>query len=193
MPLISNFPALALPTAVRSMLLALPAVCLAGATFAAGGGDSSPPKPTQTTKECKVGRIWDEDKKRCVKIKNSSLDQDGLYQTVRELAYADRLHDAQELLTLAADQHAGWVLTYWGFTHRKLGNTELANVYYEQAIDADPANHLARSYMGQGFVKEGRLGDALAQWKAIRATGGTGTWAEASLRLALETQQTQSY
>lgn len=180
-------------TALRGACLALPVLVMATASFAAGGGDSSPPQPTETTKECKTGRIWDEQKKRCVKIKNSSLDADGLYQTLRELAYAGRITDAQEVLAMMPDQDDGRVLTYWGFTHRKLGNQDLAEAYYTRAIAQDPGNHLARSYMGQGFVSQGKYGLALAQWKAIRTHGGTGTWAEVSLRDALQDGQTKSY
>ena len=84
-------------------------------------------------------------------------------------------------------------LTYMGFTNRKLGNLVAANMFYEQAIEADPGNILARSYMGQGFVEAGRVPDAVAQLKLIRAHGGAGTWAEKSLRNAIATGTTYSY
>lgn len=180
------------------VLLAL-AVAMPGFAFAAGGDSgggttwTNPPKPTETTKNCKGVRVWDAEKKRCVKPKNSSLDTDTLYGAVRELAYAGRYTDAQGVLSAMADQSDDRVLTYWGFTHRKLGQQELANAYYQQAITTNPDNILARSYMGQGFVEQGKLDLAIAQWREIKARGGEGSWAEASLREAIRTGTTYSY
>jgi len=164
-----------------------------GFAFAAGSGDSNAPKPTQTTKSCTGIKVWDDAKKRCVRPKDSNLAPDLLYDAVRELAYAGRIEDAQGVLSAMPDQSDEGVLTYWGFTHRKLGNLELANAFYEQAIAQNPDNILARSYMAQGFVSEGRADEALAQWHEIRARGGTGSWAEVSLRNAIRTGLTSNY
>ena len=177
---------------MRLMML-VACLCLPAAAFAAGGDDWSAPKPTQTTKDCKGAKVWDQKSGKCVDPKRSSLDADTLYGAVRELAYAGRLRDAQVVLAAMPDQASPRVLTYWGFTHRKLGHRELASQYYERAIASDPDNLLARSYMGQGFVEEGKLGLALTQWKEIRKRGGTGTWPEVSLRQALETGHTSTY
>ncbi|EBA16327.1 hypothetical protein RSK20926_21415 [Roseobacter sp. SK209-2-6] len=177
---------------VLAAALSLPMITPLGA-FAAGGDSWSPPKPTETTKTCKGKRVWDETKKRCVRPKQSSLNQQELLQAARELAYADRQEDAQAVLAALSEQDSPMALTYWGFTNRKLGNHALATRYYQRAIASDPNNFLARSYMGQGFVEKGQYGLALAQWKEIRARGGTGSWAEASLRKALETGVTYSY
>ncbi len=173
---------------VGALALSFPTLALA-----AGDEDSSPPKPTNTTKTCKGVKVWDDDKGRCVRPKNSSLDQDDLYGAVRELAYAGRYKDAQGVLLAMADQQDSRVLTYWGFTHRKLGREDLSLSYYTQAIAQDPGNLLARSYMGQGYVEAGQMAQALEQWQQIRAHGGTGSWAETSLRTALENGSTYSY
>ncbi|WP_291735559.1 tetratricopeptide repeat protein [Leisingera sp. F5] len=169
------------------------ALTLPMTAFAASGNDWNPPKPTQTTKECKGKRVWDDQKKRCVRPKKSSLNQQELLGAVRELAYAGRQEDAQAVLGAMADQQDSLVLTYWGFTHRKLGNLDVAQAYYDQALARDPDNILARSYMGQGLVEQGKYGTALIQWKEIKARGGDGSWAEASLRNALETGASHSY
>ena len=169
------------------------ALTLPVAALAASGNDWNPPKPTETTKTCKGKRVWDEQKKRCVRPRKSSLNQEQLLGAARELAYAGRQEDAQAVLSVMADQQDSVVLTYWGFTHRKLGNSELARAYYDQALARDPDNILARSYMGQGFAEQGNFGAALIQWKEIKARGGDGTWAEASLRSALETGASHSY
>lgn len=158
--------------------------------FAAGGGnDQPPPKPAVN---CEGAQVYDTRTKKCVDPQDSSLQRDQRYQMVRQLAYAGRYHDAQALMTTMSQDDAGR-LTYMGFTHRKLGNIKLANFFYEQAIAQDPANILARSYMGQGLVQEGDLQGALAQLRAIRAHGGAGTWSEVSLYNAISTGTTYSY
>ena len=174
---------------MTSTLLLAPALA-----FAAGSYDATPPKETATTTECEGTQVWDEDTETCVDaVEESKLDDDARYGAVRELAYAGRNEDAQAVLSAMADQAEARVLTYWGFTHRKMGNAALATAYYERAIAVNPDNILARSYMGQGFVEEGRTSDAIEQWRQIKARGGDGTWAEASLRAAIRTGMTYSY
>ena len=111
---------------------------------------------------------------------------------MRELAYDGQLENAQNILRIM-DQNDDRVQTYWGFTYRKMGELKLANAYYSEAIAANPDNILARSYMGQGFVVEGKTDLAIEQWREIKARGGEGTWAEASLREAIQTGLTYSY
>jgi len=180
-------------TALRSACLALPVLVMATASFAAGGGDSSPPQPTETTKECKTGRIWDEQKKRCVKIKNSSLDADGLYQTLRELAYAGRLTGAGRALDAISDQSSSRVLTYRGFIARKSGDWPQAEAYYALALSADPDNVLARAYLGMGLAEMGELDAAGKQLREIRNRGGRETWPERALIMSIRSRGVASY
>lgn len=173
--------------------LALVLAAVPGIALAAGGNDWNAPKPTETTKECKGVKVWDPKKKRCVKPKGANLDTDTLYGAARELAYAGRYQDAQGVLRAMADQTDDRVLTYWGFTYRKMGDRGQANTYYQKALARNPDNLLARSYMGQGFVSDGRLADAREQLQEIRARGGAGTWPEVSLAQAIETGQASDY
>ncbi len=172
---------------------------LPGFAFAAGGGGSggttwtNPPATTDTSKTCKGAQVWDTKTKACVDPKDSKLDQDILMGAVRELAYAGRIEDAQGVLRLMDDQNDDLVLTYWGFTSRKLGKGDLARAYYNRALSRNPDNILARSYMGQGLVSEGRIDEAIAQWHEIKARGGANTWAEVSLREAIRTGLTYNY
>ena len=175
---------------MRLVLALTLALSAPAAGFAAGGDNGTPPK---TTKSCKGTQVWDEKTSKCVNPQESQLDSDTLYGAVRELAYAGRYVDAQNVLRVMADQNDDRVLTYWGFTHRKLGNSELARSYYERAIADNPDNLLARSYMGQGFIADGNIDGALAQWREIKQRGGEGTWAEASLRTAIGTGKTYNY
>ncbi len=164
-------------------------VTLPVSAWAVGGGDEPPANPTVF---CSGGKVYDPETKKCVKAESGALDRDTLYETVRQLAYAGRYTDAQTVLAAVPENDPGR-LTYMGFTHRKLGNHALAATYYQKAIDRDPANILARSYMGQGFVEQGEISKALVQLHQIRAHGGTGTWSERSLAEAIESGNTSGY
>ena len=65
--------------------------------------------------------------------------------------------------------------------------------YYTAALDADPNNLLARSYMGQGHVASGQMVLAQAQLTEIRMRGGRDSWAEVSLQQAINTGVGSSY
>lgn len=172
------------------MRILLSAVFLAPTlALADGGNDSPPPKPAVS---CEGAKVYDKKTKTCVDAQESNLKTDEIYLTVRQLAYAGRYDDAQTLTQALPEGHLGR-LTYMGFTHRKLGNLELANVFYEQAIAENPNNILARSYMGQGLVEAGDMVGAVAQLRAIRAHGGAGTWSETSLQNAIATGTTYNY
>ena len=147
------------------------------AAFAAGGDETAPPKPKVS---CEAGQVYDKKTKSCVMASNESLTPDDLYQTVRSLAYAGRYADAQTVLA-QMPQDDDRTLTYLGFTHRKTGDDVASMAFYAQAVQQNPANILARSYMGQGMVEKGNIADAIAELRAIRDHGGAGTWAEASL------------
>ncbi len=168
------------------LLAAIPGIAL-------GASDDAPPKPTSTTKSCKGVKVWDPATQKCVAPDNATLNSDELYDAARELAYAGRYADAQGVLIAMRDQSDDRVLTYWGFTHRKLGNTAQAKIFYARAIERNPDNILARSYMGQGLVEEGRTDEAIAQWREINARAGSGSWAEMSLREAIRTGMTYNY
>ncbi|MEP2530971.1 tetratricopeptide repeat protein [Shimia sp.] len=173
--------------------------CVALASFApapllaAGSDNNDPPQPTQTTKECKKGKVWSDKKKRCVNPENSELNSDTLYDAVRELAYAGRLQDAQRVLKAMPDQNEDRVLTYWGFTHRNMGDLASGMSFYEKALNANPDNLLARSYKGQAHIEAGDLVLARAELLEIRERGGEGTWPEVSLATAIRTGVTYNF
>ena len=70
------------------MMTALPL-----AAFAAGSDDTAPPTPTQTSKDCKDGEIWDEKTSLCVAPETTGMNNDQRFLAVRELAYTGRLED----------------------------------------------------------------------------------------------------
>jgi tetratricopeptide (TPR) repeat protein len=169
------------------MILAATVACalITPMVYAAGSDSNSPPVKTETTKKCKKGKVWHVDKKRCVKIKSSQLDDDAIYSNARELAYAGRYDNALELLNLAANQSDPRILNYKGFTNRKMGNTELAMNYYQQALDIDPKYILARSYFGQAKLQSGDVKGAKQQLALIKDISGTDNWPYESLSRAI--------
>ena len=172
--------------------LMLPTVALG-----AGSGSDSPPPATQTTTKCKKTEVWDEKTKKCVDAQTGAetgqLDNDTLYQAARELAYAGRPDDALVVLSVMSEGQTDRVLTYMGFANRKAGRIEEGMNYYLAALEKNPDNILARSYMGQGLVEQGKIELAKAQLDEIIARGGKGTWPEKSLRQAIESGETYSY
>nr|WP_093321380.1 tetratricopeptide repeat protein [Shimia haliotis] len=175
---------------MKVVLSAAVAFTFAAPVFAAGDATPTAPKPV---KECKNGKVWSEKKNRCTKPENASLTDDQLYDNVRSLAHNDRYDDAQSVLAAMSDQSEDRVLTYWGFTHRKLGDVTRGMAFYDQAITQNPNNILARSYLGQAHVEAGNLVAARAELTEIRQRGGSGTWAETSLASAIQTGVTFNY
>ena len=163
------------------------------AALAAGGGSSTPPTPTETTEVCEEGLIWDQATQTCIAPEESSNTDSQRLRDVRELAYQGRYLDARAVLDTIGDQQDPLVLTYWGFVTRKTGDMEGGMAYYRAALTADPDLHLARSYMGQAHVETGALDAARGQLTEIRQRGGRGTWAELSLRMAIENGRGYSY
>lgn len=163
------------------------ALCAAPATAAAVGpeDDYGPPAPTETTKLCEEGLIWDEAEKACLPPEDSTNDQSQLMRNVRELAYAGRHADASRVLDRLAPSDP-WVLTYRGFLARKAGDLAAAERHYMAALAIDPDHLSARSYLGQGYVEADEAEAAQRQLSEIRRRGGRGTWAELALRLALD-------
>ncbi|MDJ0860276.1 MAG: tetratricopeptide repeat protein [Dinoroseobacter sp.] len=161
--------------------------------FAAGGGSTTPPKPTETTTNCSGAKVWDSKTRSCVDSRESSLSDQDRYDAVQELAYAGAYDRAQEVLATFEIPESSGALTYAGFIARKRGDLVSAFVYYARALDVDPDNILARSYMGQGYVAQGDLAAARDQLQEIRARGGRETWAEFALETAIRTGRGYSY
>lgn len=171
---------------MKNTLLALAAtasLAFAGSAFAAGGdGDA-------TATQCKEGKVYDEASKSCIDQK-SELNDTQIYQVARQFAYAGKYDDALAMLKRAKNQDDPRILTYYGYTNRKLGNVDIAMDYYNRAIAADADNLLARSYMGQGLVQQGDLEGARAQLVEIRDRGGKDSYAYKALYEALKSGST---
>lgn len=163
------------------------------AAVAAGGGDATPPKPSETTTTCTDGLVFDLATQSCMTAEDSTNDDSARLNDVRELAYEGYYQAALDVLDTLENPQAPLALTYYGFAHRKAGRVDLGMAYYTAALRADPNNLLARSYMGQGHVASGDMALAQAQLIQIRMRGGRETWAEASLAQAIATGAGASY
>ncbi|MCF8512359.1 MAG: tetratricopeptide repeat protein [Rhodobacteraceae bacterium] len=171
-------------------LLALP---FAAPALAAGGNDDAPPTATQTSKDCTKDQIWDEKSKTCTDAKDSRFDDDTRYRAVRELAWAGQPERALQVLATMHEGETDRVLTYLGFAHRKAGRVEEGLAYYEKALQQNPDNRLARSYLGQLYVEMAETDLATVQLAEIRLRGGQGSWPEQALAHAIATGETQNY
>lgn len=170
---------------MRSTLTAALLALSPAMAFAAGSETDTPPTPTETTEICEEGLIWDIATETCLPLEQSTNDDNAMMEILRELAYNGRYADARAVLD-QLNPADSMVQTYYGFTARKMGDTDGAMAYYTAALQLDPDNTLARSYMGQGLVALGDMAGAQTQLSEIRARGGRQTWAELSLRMALE-------
>jgi len=177
---------------MRLVLVAALAV-LPFAALAAGSDETEPPAPTETTTKCKDAMVWDEKTKACIKPEDSALNNDTRFRAVREMAFAGRPEDALVVLATMTEGETDRVLTYMGFANRKAGRPEIGMDLYAHALDVNPDNVLARSYLGQMLVEMGDIAAARRQLDEIRNRGGAGTWAEASLAQAVGSGQTLSY
>ncbi|SCB46251.1 tetratricopeptide repeat protein [Rhizobium lusitanum] len=160
--------------------------------FAAGteNDETAPPPKSKTTTECTDGKVWDKDKKECVKPKESGFNDDQLFQAAREFAYAGQYDNAITVLKLAKNQDDPRILNYLGYSNRKAGRMELGMSYYRKALQRDENYILARSYMGQALLAQGDVQGARVQLVEIRDRGGENTWAYRSLLQSLKGQVT---
>ncbi len=178
---------------IRSALLTA-TLMLAPNLALAFGTDDTPPAETATTTECEGTQVWDAKTESCVDAaQESQLNDDDRYQAVRELAYAGAYHRALGILETFENPSDDRRLTYLGFVTRKMGDVPGGMAWYAAAIDLNPNNFLARSYMGQALLLQGNRAGALAQLTEIRARGGRQTWSELALNMALNDGPAPAY
>ena len=140
---------------MQSAILSLAAVALAvtwnspsyGFDFWNGG----------KAKKCPSGKAWSNQQRKCVALKSGSLSDEDLARAGRQLALDGYYHDAIEVLEMALNENDPAVLTYLGYSHRKLGNIDLGISLYKKALDIDPDNVDTREYLGEGYVTKGEL------------------------------------
>ena len=138
-------------------------------------------KPEMTPEEaakkaaeaCPDGKVMDADKKECVEA-TPGTEKKTLWQNGRDFANAGQYERAIRTLELAEMSNDARVLSYLGFSHRKLGHLMVAMGYYEAAIAADPDYVKVREYMGEGMLQMGNTDGARGQLAEIGKRCGTG-------------------
>jgi tetratricopeptide (TPR) repeat protein len=131
------------------------------------GNDKKP------TKKCPSGKVWSDRQKKCVTPRSGALSDEDLARAGRQLAKDGSYREAIRLLEMAANQDNPVVLTYLGYSHRKLANIDLGISYYKKALDIDPDNIDTREYLGEGYVSKGELDLAWLELMEIEKRCGT--------------------
>ena len=171
-----------------TLFAGLVAASFGSMAFAAGSDSTEPPKPTETTLKCPEGYVYNPETKLCVVPKETNFSDDQIFDNARELAYDGQYATALDLLDMAKNPNDPRILNYKGFANRKAGNVDEGMSYYQAALAINPDYILARSYMGQALIAEGRMDEARVQLDEIESRGGRDTWAYAALDKALHGQ-----
>ena len=166
-------------------LLLAAALTLTPLTAFAAGEAPSTPTPTED-RQCDDGQVWNPESKECEDAAESNQNDAYLLDSAQRYAYAGDYGDAQTVLKAVKSQDSSRTLALWGFTHRKMGHIDVGLAFYDKALEADPNNILARSYLGEAKINMGDYDGALMQLAEIRARGGEGSRAETLLLKAMQ-------
>lgn len=174
---------------LRGLLAAICLVVVWPALALAMGDDALNQSPTQTptcptgqifnaqcnacAKTCPTGLVWDCDKKACVQKTSRRFSDEELYAYAVTLIKEERHAEARDLLWLVADREQPKVLTYIGYTTRKLGDVDTGIAYYRKALALDPNYTRARAYLGEGYLQKGDVERAKGELIEIARRCGT--------------------
>jgi tetratricopeptide (TPR) repeat protein len=165
-----------------SAFVATPSINLAQAA----GSDTPAPPPASDTKS------QPKDKKKGEK--KSSIEDPAFLQGYRT-AYAtiyeqnDYAAAIPQLKALGQDDRAD-VANLIGYSYRKLGNYELASVWYERALKADPDHVRTWQYYGLWQVEQGNREQAKHHLARIESLAGRDSAEYQSLASALTSGRT---
>ena len=142
-------------------------------------------------KKCPSGTAWSKQQKKCVAVKKGSLSDEDLARAGRQLALDGDYRDAIKVLKMASNENDPAVLTYLGYSHRKLGDIELGISLYKKALDIDPDNIRTREYLGEGYVSKGEFDLAWLELVEIEKRCGTTCVEYQALEKAMRSGSTQ--
>ena len=141
---------------------------------ASGSGSSCSSKTTQSACVALDKCWWKSSSSQCKKKKSSQLNlNDKLYAEGNLLAKTGAYEKAIAVLK-TADQSDPNVLNMLGYSYRKNGDLKTAIGYYKTALAINPDFVLAREYLGEGYVKAGRLDLAKLELEQIGKRCGKG-------------------
>jgi tetratricopeptide (TPR) repeat protein len=169
---------------IRFLVLAIVSMALIAApvlttAYAAGDGNPSPPA---SSKKGKKGSqlIPSEQSQDYAKF---ASDYRSAYSTVYDRQdYAAAIN---QLKALGHDDNAA-VANLIGYSYRKLGDYELARVWYERALAADPNHVKTWQYYGLWQVEQGNRDQAQYHLNKIAQLAGTDSEEYRSLAAAME-------
>ena len=158
-----------------ALLMMSPAHAAGGGSPAPTSGPSCSSKTTKNSCQAQAHCYWSGSANKCKKRKNQSelSPAQKLYAEGRILAKTGKYQDAIKVLK-TADQKDPHVLNYLGYSYRKSGDLTTAITYYKAALAIDPDFVLAREYLGEGYVKAGRLDLAKLELAEIGKRCGKG-------------------
>jgi Tfp pilus assembly protein PilF len=138
-------------------------------------GPSCSSKTTQASCTALSKCWWKSSSSQCKKKKNQSeLNlNDKLYAQGYRLAKTGSYEKAIAILK-TANQSDPNVLNMLGYSYRKNGDLKTAIGYYKTALSINPDFVLAREYLGEGYVKAGRLDLAKLELEQIGKRCGKG-------------------
>lgn len=168
--------------AIRLLTLAIFSVALAAmpvitAVYAAPDSDAPPPSSTKSKKK-KTSEA-------------SSTIPDAAFAKGYRAAYAtiyernDYAAAIEQLKALGHDDSAA-VANLIGYSYRKLGDYKVSQIWYERALKADPNHVKTWQYYGLWQVEQGNRDQAQYHLGRIAALAGTGSEEYRSLAAALE-------
>ena len=146
-------------------IAALTGAMLCGVIMTPQNAMAAGSEPTDTTVDC--SKKINAKKPECKKDQQSNLSDDQIYNSAYWLAQSGRYGEALSQLKLAKDKNNPRILNYMGFTTRKLGRVDEALTYYKRALTVNPDYTLARAYMGEAFLQQGKLALAREQLSEI--------------------------
>lgn len=157
---------------------------LATPMTARSAGDSTPTVP-----KCTKGKVYSPTAGKCVRKTSNLINDEDRYNTGVQLARSGKYNQAIGLLASITKQDDPRVLTYLGYSNRKMGKMDIGVAYYKKALKIDPDYILAREYLGEGYVSQGKIVLAFLQLKEIENRCSTDCREYKMLKQAISTSK----
>lgn len=130
------------------------------------------PQPSPAAQICKRYKKGTRKWKRCIRRNSSNSTIDDIYYAGYWLGETGDYKAAIAVLRQAEGANDPRVLTYIGYSTRKLGDVDGGIGYYMRALSVDPNYNKAREYLGEGYLQKGDLASAKGQLNEIAVRCG---------------------
>ncbi len=142
----------------------------AAPAFAAGSDSTSSGSQTPT---CPTGKVYSQQKQKCIDAQSNLLDDQSLTTYAYVLAKQGRYQEALNTLDHLKDPNTAEALNYRGYATRKLGRIDEGIGYYLKSVALDPNYTLVREYLGEAYLMKGDVVRAQQQLSEIEKRCGT--------------------